>query len=271
VFRNLHVNCALLWLGLCCGAASAWAGPPFLTDDPQPVEYQHNEFYIFSTTDQTPDGKQYQLPAFEYNRGILPDVQFHIVIPYVQVEPVGGSKQSGLGDIEVGIKYRFVQETDSRPQIGTFPMVQLPTGDSDKGLGNGRAWFRVPIWVQKSFGPWTTYGGMGYAYNPAPGQRDYTFYGWQVQREINKTLTLGAEIYSRGADTRDGRETSILNVGGYYNFTEEFSLLFSGGGNFTGETHSVGYLGLYWTWGAEAAQDEHHPALPGAQKMLEHG
>ena len=28
----------------------AMAGPPFLTDDPEPVEYQHNELYIASHT-----------------------------------------------------------------------------------------------------------------------------------------------------------------------------------------------------------------------------
>ena len=26
----------------------AWGGPPFVTDDPDPVEYQHWEVYLFS-------------------------------------------------------------------------------------------------------------------------------------------------------------------------------------------------------------------------------
>ena len=266
------IRLGLSFVTLAYLAVPALAGPPFLTDDPQPVDYQHNEFYIFSTTDQTPDGNQYQLPAFEYNRGILPDVQFHIVIPYVQIEPKEGTSRQGLGDTEVGIKYRFVQETDSRPQIGIFPMVEFATGDHDKGLGNGQDWYRMPVWLQKSWGPWTTYGGAGYAFNSAPGQEDYPFAGWLLQREISKTLTLGGEVYYRDADTQDGKYTAILNVGGYYNFTEDFSLLFSGGGNFAGETHSVGYLGLYWTWGGEEpAKEEAHPTIPATQKMLEHG
>jgi hypothetical protein len=28
--------------------SAAWAGPPFITDDPETVEYQHGEFYIAS-------------------------------------------------------------------------------------------------------------------------------------------------------------------------------------------------------------------------------
>ena len=32
---------------------TACAGPPFLTDDPEPVEYKHGEFYVFSILDAT--------------------------------------------------------------------------------------------------------------------------------------------------------------------------------------------------------------------------
>lgn len=31
----------------------AFAGPPFLTDDPQPVDVHNYEFYIFEANDQT--------------------------------------------------------------------------------------------------------------------------------------------------------------------------------------------------------------------------
>ena len=31
----------------------AFAGPPFLTDDPEPVPFKHWEFYLFSTLDAT--------------------------------------------------------------------------------------------------------------------------------------------------------------------------------------------------------------------------
>ena len=34
-------------------AARTFGGPPFMTDDPEPVEYKHSEFYIFSTMDKT--------------------------------------------------------------------------------------------------------------------------------------------------------------------------------------------------------------------------
>ncbi|MGE5624940.1 MAG: transporter [Bacillota bacterium] len=234
-----------LWL------ASAHAGPPFLTDDPQPVDYQHNEFYVFSTLDRTADGKALQLPGFEYNRGIFPDVQFHVVVSGARLIPAAGVSEWGMGDTEIGIKYRFIQETDDHPQVGIFPMIEAPTGSAARGLGNGQAWYRLPVWIQKSSGDWTTYSGAGYTINRAPGARNYPFAGWLLQKQLNDSLTLGGEVFSQGADSDPGAGRTLVNLGGYWNFTPEFCLLFSAGHSIAGESHAIAYLGLYWTWGPE--------------------
>jgi hypothetical protein len=146
---------------------TARGGPPFLTDDPIPVDYKHWEFYIFSTLDHANDGTEVQAPAVELNYGVLPNMQAHFVFPFVSSLPQNGHSAFGAGDMELGLKYRFVEETENMPQIGVFPMLVVPTGDSERGLGNGRAWAKLPVWAQKSWGPWTTYGGGGYAINTA--------------------------------------------------------------------------------------------------------
>lgn len=139
----------------------AAAGPPFYTDDPEPVELHHSEFYVFSTYDKSTDGKNIAIPAFEYNYGAFPDTQLHIVVPLVRNSPNDGSSAYGLGDIEVGVKYRFIGETETTPQVGVFPMAELDTGNASEGLGNGKTWWRLPVWIQKSIGSWLTYGGGG--------------------------------------------------------------------------------------------------------------
>ncbi len=144
-----------------------------------------------------------QIPGLEFNWGVYPEVQFHTVVPLTLDSPSGGSNQYGPGDIEVGIKHRFVDESRYLPQIGIFPMIELPSGNEDRGLGNGKARERLPLWIQKSWGPWTTYGGGGYAINPAPEQRNYGFGGWLLQRDIGELLTLGGELFLQGA-TSDG-------------------------------------------------------------------
>jgi hypothetical protein len=109
-------------------------------------------------------------PAVEFNWGALPNVHLHIIVPAAAILPANnlslapagtGPRAFGLGDIELGIKYRFVQETKHRPMIGTFTMFEIPTGSAARGLGVGKTWYKLPLWVQKSFGPWTTYGGGG--------------------------------------------------------------------------------------------------------------
>ena len=228
-------------------AADLFGGPPFLTDDPEPVDYEDWEAYLF--TDAVPNGGSYYLnaPAIELNYGILPNTQLHLIVP---MTTVGGSMPtiSGLGDVEFGIKYRFVEEKNGMPQIGIFPMVELPTGEAARGLGNGRAWYQVPLWVQKGFGPWTTYGGGGAALNSAPGQRNYPFGGWLLERAFNKHLSLGGELFVQGRDTDNDKGFVTLNFGGSYDFNENFSLLFSAGHSIIGDVHTLGYFALYGTW-----------------------
>ena len=233
------------------------AGPPFLTDDPEPVDYRHWEAYVFSVYDLSVNATSFQAPALEFNVGAASNLQIHLVAPCAWNRPGGSRTQSGWGDVELGFKYRFVQETENGPQIGVFPTVELPTGSAQRGLGNGQAWFKIPLWIQKSWGPWTTYGGAGWAINHAPGQRDHAFGGWLLQRDLSKWLTLGGETFAQGADAENGRGFTIANVGGIINLKPGFSLLFSAGHSSQGERHTVAYLGLYWTWGPAASGPPH--------------
>ena len=175
-------------------ATPAFAGPPFQTDDPEPVEYHHYEAYAFGTFDHSSASTFSELPAAEFNVGAAPNLQLHIIVPGAYLYP---SNAYGIGDIELGAKYRFVQESGKRPQIGAFPLLELPTGSSRRGLGNGQVWARLPLWLQKSFGPWTTYGGAGYQINRASGMKDSLFAGWLVQRQLSKRITLGGRSTTR--------------------------------------------------------------------------
>jgi len=168
MYRFQHLCFFMLFLALVSPFTTpAFAGPPFLTDDPEPVPFKHWEFYLFSTVDATRKSTNGTGPAFEFNVGALPNLQVHLVLPLAFTAPQDEPSAYGLGDMEFGLKYRFIQETDYRPMVGVFPLLEIPTGDANRGLGNGRAWGKLPIWLQKSWGPWTTYGGGGYAINPA--------------------------------------------------------------------------------------------------------
>jgi hypothetical protein len=244
------------FLALLFASTAAWAGPPFQTDDPEPIDYRNYEFYTFASSDGTPIETDAAGPAIEFNWGALPNVHLHVVIPMVAIFPSDGPNAYGIGDIETGVKYRFIQESKHRPAIGIFPMFELPAGDSHRGLGLGKVWYRMPIWAQKSFGPWTTYGGAGETIVPVSGFRNFTYGGWLVQRDIGKKLTLGTEVFSHsreGLAAPQRKSSTMVDFGGYYYVRKpDFQILFCYGHSVAGQTENYAYAGLYWTWGKKS-------------------
>lgn len=260
-------------LALFLGATAAHAGPPFQTDDPEPIEYKNYEFYTFATMSRIPGETDTMGPALEFNWGALPNTHLHIIFPAASYLPEHGVRAYGVGDMELGIKYRFVRETKTRPQIGTFTMFEIPTGNADRGLGVGRAWYKIPLWAQKSFGPWTTYGGGGEVVIPAKGYRNYPFAGGLLQRELNKKLSLALEVFHHGRilDDPAARYSTLLDLGGYYKFrgNDSYQMLFCYGHTVAGQTENYAYLGLYWTWGEKRADDgdKDKPAGAGLHRL----
>jgi hypothetical protein len=241
-----------------------WAGPPFQTDDPQPVDLGHFEFYQFGTVSSTPAVTNPTGPAFEFNWGAVPNVQLHIIVPFGATMPSnnpiylpGGAGRTyyGIADTETGAKIRFVQETKHRPQIGIYPMFELPTGSYSKGLGVGKVWYKMPVWVQKSWGEWTTYGGAGYEIVPQTLYRNFFYAGWLLQRNIGKKLTLGGEVFSHrkeGFATPQTQASTLVDLGGMYYFRNPgLQLLFAYGHSVAGQTENYAYLGVYQTWGGK--------------------
>ncbi len=218
-----------LWMLLLVPAV-AHAGPPYLTDDPEPVEYRHWELYLASQGFAGPGGHWTgTAPHVEVNYGVLPDVQLHLIAPLVYDATPGAPVQYGYGDTELGVKWRFVEEGDWVPMVGTFPLVEVPTGDPARGLGTGSVQVFLNLWLQKSFGPWTTYGGGGYWVNPGEGNRDYWFVGWLAQRRLGEVVSLGAEVYFNTARTVDATSEVRFDVGAVLDLSSIHHLLFSGG------------------------------------------
>ncbi|HEV2198931.1 MAG TPA: hypothetical protein VGR73_03850 [Bryobacteraceae bacterium] len=259
------------------GCVAALGGPPFQTDDPEPIDFRHYEIYMFASSGGTAVETDTVAPAVEFNWGALPNTQLHIIVPGTTILPSNnpslapagmGARAFGLGDIEAGIKYRFVPETKRHPMISTYTMFELPTGDAARGLGVGKAWFKIPIWAQQSFGPWTTYGGGGVAIVPAAGYRNFPYAGWLVQRDLGRKLVLGTEIFYHGAEglaTPRIRAATMVDIGGYYKFRDPgFQLLFCYGHTALGQTENYAYLGLYWTWGPGSRADSPAAAFRGS-------
>ena len=215
---------------LALGAAHAtFAGPPFLTDDPEPTDTGHWEIYApaFDAAGRAPD---YEGSAgAELNYGAAADVQLTVGIPADYVHTSDGFT-AGRGDLELSIKYRFFNDEAHGLQIAFFPGVTVPTGSS--GFGSAHVTALLPIWFQKDAGAWSLFGGGGYAINPGTGNRDYWTGGVAVSREFSQRLLVGVEADRQGADAMDGRATTSLGVGAIARLTSSVRLLASAGPSF---------------------------------------
>jgi hypothetical protein len=206
-------------------------------------------------------------------------VQLHLALPVGAVFIPYGPTYYGLGDTELGAKIRLIKETKRIPEVGIFPFFELPSGDASKTLGVGGMWYRMPLWLQKSWGPedrqWTSYGGGGEVVVSAAGYgngyKDFPFSGLLVQRQLSKKLTLGVELYGHGAEgpaAISTRASTLLDLGGIYEFKPGFDLLFAAGRSIHGQPETYTYLALYWTWGPGGAGDAEQPASGTGSKML---
>jgi hypothetical protein len=230
------------------GSATSHAGPPYVTDDPEPVEYRHWEFYLATQHSLTSDSASGTAPHVEMNYGALPGLQLHVIAPLAYDRPASGPTNYGVGDFELGAKLRFVEEGKWWPMVGTFPQFELPTGSAAQGLGTGHLHVFIPLWLQKTFGRWTTYGGAGYWVNPGTGNRDYWYVGWQLQRRLSDLATLGTEVFTTTADRIGGNGNLRFNVGLVLDFTEHHHLLLSTGRSIVGADVFQGYLAYQLTW-----------------------
>ncbi|WP_242395186.1 transporter [Anaeromyxobacter oryzisoli] len=245
-------RCALAaaWLALAAAPVPGRAGPPYFTDDPEPVELRHWEIYLATQWSRDRDGGlSGTAPHVEVNYGALPEVQLHVVAPLALARPASGPTAWGLGDLELGAKVRFLEESPVRPQIGVFPLVELPTGDADRGLGAGEVQAFLPLWIQKRFGPWTTYGGGGWWLNPGAGNRNYVALGWLLQREVAPGVTPGVEVFHTAARTVGGTSETRVAAGLVLDLSEVHHLLVSAGRTFGGGDALQAYLAWQLTLG----------------------
>jgi hypothetical protein len=211
-------------------ATFAHAGPPFITDDPEPVEYQRWEVNYGLTGTHNKIATVAFLPQVDMNYGISPGVQLHLQ-PQLGYASQAGVRSYGLGDTEMGLKYRLTPESQYPADwmIGLYPLVEVPTGNASRNLGAGAFSQYVPIWFQTSRSGWTLYGGGGYWFNHGPDTKNAWAGGWVALYQFTERLQFGGEVFGKTADMAGSRGALSFNLGGIYQMEKSYALLFSSG------------------------------------------
>jgi hypothetical protein len=212
------VLCTLLALT----AAPALAGPPYLTDDPEPTDYKHYEIYTFASGIVTQDGTGGET-GIDFNYGGAPNLQLTATVPETFNFPAVGAAVGGPGNIELAAKYRFLTQQSFGIDVAVFPRIILPSLSSN--VGDQRTSFLFPIWAEKDWGQWSAFGGGGCELNQGRGGQNFCEAGLVVTRQIASNLQVGLEIFHQTADIVGGADTTSLGAGVRYDLNDNFHLL----------------------------------------------
>jgi len=203
--------------------AMAWAGPPYVTDDPQPTDAGHWEVYAFAAGAEA-SGDLAGEAGFDINYGAAKDLQLTAVIP----ASFENGARFGAGDVELAAKYKFLHQQDGGwlPDVAIFPRVFLGTGAR---FTPERPGFFLPVWAQKDFGSWSVFGGGGVQFGSGAGQKNVWQSGLAVSRSFGDRFSLGAEVYHQTAEDAASKDFTGVNVGATYSLTRHWTLMASGG------------------------------------------
>ncbi|MGH6878281.1 MAG: transporter [Rhizomicrobium sp.] len=226
----------------------AVAGPPYVTDDPEPTDTGQFENYLYVEGTRATGVFAGPGAGVEINYGVLADTQLTWSVP---LNPNPGTGGIGLAwaPFGGGVKYRFMEEDADgwRPQAAIFPQIFIPVGSAAHATPTTEL---LPIWLQKSFGGWTTFGGGGFVNNPGLGNWDFEIYGWALQRQITNNLQLGGEIFGQTRSAVGFGASTAVGLAALYDLSGEWHLV---GSVDTGivnarEADRVSYnLALKWT------------------------
>ena len=221
--RKIHLAFPLL---LAAVPLPAFAGPPYVTDDPEPTDEGHFEIYAFNAGTSARDGVDGQT-GIDFNYGGAEDLQLTAVVPLDYAEPSQHGLVAGIGNIELAAKYKFLHQDEFGWDVAIFPRLFLPSV-SDR-LGDRHASFLLPLWAEKDFGNWKTFGGGGCALNNGGGSKDYCLMGWALTRQVLAELNIGAELYHETADARGGKASTGIGLGAVYDLSTNYHLMASWG------------------------------------------
>lgn len=240
---KLFAAAALALLG---AASPVWAGPPYLTDDPDPTDTGHWEIYAFTSGEELHSAVDDET-GFDLNYGPAKGVQLTATLPLGFSRDPASGWHSGTGDVELAVKYRFMHDEKDGFSAAIFPRAILPTSTIAEGE---RTRLLLPIWMGKDFAGGTTlFGGGAYEINPGAGNRNFWQAGIAATQDINKKLSLGAEMTWQQPDTAGGTTQLRAGVGSIVKLTDHYALLFSGGPTWADHRtgyHFYGALGLFF-------------------------
>ncbi|WP_245200034.1 transporter [Herbaspirillum sp. LeCh32-8] len=136
----------------------AYAAHPLVTDDAG-VQGEGRHQIEVNTDWSRQAGQSGHVGAFTYTYGVTDKLDLFANLPLTFQAKDG----AGVGDYSLGAKWRYYDEEGLA--LAFKPEFFVPSGDAEKGLGNGKSGLGLTAIGSYETGPWTLHGNAGLRYN----------------------------------------------------------------------------------------------------------
>jgi len=238
--RLLRESHWVRWILISFAAILSWpiilaqGGPPLLTDDPGTPGGGQWEINVAFTLEEVQGERLFEAPLLDLNYGYGDKIQLKFEIPWLILDEEGSPTRSGLGNSEFGVKWRFLDEDVDGLAMSVYPQFEFnnPTSSDERGLVDEGVELLLPVQLQKSLGPISMNGEVGYAIRE--NHEDEWVYGLALGREFSEGFEFVGEIH--GTALRDlGENELVFDIGTRLDLTGILTLLFAAGRSFRGE------------------------------------
>lgn len=234
-------------LFILAASLSVHAGPPLITDDPDTPGEGRWEINLPITREQSCDQRIFETPLLDINYGLGERTQVKFEVPWVVLDRRDNGTIDGLGNSEIGVKYRFLDEDRHGMSMSIYPQLEFnnPTSSDERGLVDEGVRLKLPVQMTRSVGSFDLYLEAGYEFVEADD--DEWLYGVATGYPVNDQLELLAEVAGTAGHDFDEAEL-VFNIGGKVAINDYLNLLLSAGRGFlessSGEPELLGYWGL---------------------------
>ncbi|MHB8474174.1 MAG: transporter family protein [Gammaproteobacteria bacterium] len=210
--------------------------PPMISDDTDTPGPGNVELNLVFNGAWSPDARALAAPLFDVNFGIGERLQLKYEVPYAierhSERDASGAQtvtsERGIGDSNLGLKYRFYDDSDSGLSLGVYPQTRFRTPGARRALSAGNTSFALPLLLTKEFSNASVTANLGIEY--ADAHSDY-YASVGIGTRINDHLAAMLELAGDGLREADSRR-GIANVGVRYKLSDKQALLTSVGRDF---------------------------------------
>jgi hypothetical protein len=230
--KLLQIGILMIW------PAALWAAHPLITDDAGTQGKGNFQLEIngqYDTDSETTDGVSEKSTGWQLGTtltyGIIDPVDLVLTLPYnwgkVEEDGITVYDENGISDMVFEVKWRFFEKDGL--SLALKPGVSFPTGDDDKGLGAGKAGYRIFFIGSEEIEPWAFHLNVGYIgnENSIDEVKDIWHASLAATYDIIENLKIVGNIGVEKNPYKDASNDPAFILGGFiYSITKNFDVDF---------------------------------------------